>query len=120
MITDESVTSSGFTAISFFLPTIVLLVAFYPLAVISPTAGDYFAISGILTGTAVCGIHYVGDPGIFNSCCHYRVAKCGRSRLLCRGSQFGRAQYLLPLTRNLKAAGGNGVYGAPCFTGRGL
>jgi NO-binding membrane sensor protein with MHYT domain len=67
--------SSGFTAISFFLPIIVLLAAFYLLAVTSSKAGGYFlAISGILTGTAVCGMHYVGELGIVNYHCSYRVA----------------------------------------------
>jgi NO-binding membrane sensor protein with MHYT domain len=67
--------SPGFTAISFFLPIIVLLAAFYLLAVTSSKAGGYFlAISGILTGIAVCSMHYVGQLGIVNYRCHYRVA----------------------------------------------
>ena len=67
--------NSGFTAISFFLPIGVLLAAFYLLAVTSSKAGGFFlAISGFLTGTAVCGMHYVGQLGIVNYHCRYRVA----------------------------------------------
>jgi NO-binding membrane sensor protein with MHYT domain len=66
--------SSGYTAISFFLPIVVLLAAFYLLAVTS-TAGYYFLVtSAFLTGTAVCGMHYVGELGIINYSCSYRVA----------------------------------------------
>lgn len=66
--------SSTFTAISFFLPIVVLLAAFYLLAVTS-TAGTFFlAISAFLTGTAVCGMHYVGQLGIINYRCSYQAA----------------------------------------------
>ena len=66
--------SSGFTAISFFLPIVVLLVAFYLLALHPKAGGLFLAISGLLTGTAVCGMHYVGQLGIINYRCSYRTA----------------------------------------------
>ena len=75
--------SSGFTAISFFLPIGVLLAAFYLLAVTSSKAGGLFlAISGFLTGTAVCGMHYVGQLGIVNYHCHYRTANVAGAGLI--------------------------------------
>jgi NO-binding membrane sensor protein with MHYT domain len=58
--------SGGFTAASFFLPIVVLLVAFYLLGVVDRGNWYYIAASGLLTGTAVCGMHYVGQLGISN------------------------------------------------------
>lgn len=70
----QIVYSSAFTALSFFLPILVLLVAFYILAVTGKANRIFIVISGFLTGTAVCGMHYVGQLGIANYSCSYRVA----------------------------------------------
>jgi NO-binding membrane sensor protein with MHYT domain len=65
--------NSGYAAISFFLSIVVLSAAFYFLAV-SSTAGGYFlATSAFLTGTAVCGMNFVGQLGVINYSCYYRV-----------------------------------------------
>lgn len=68
--------SPGFTAFSVFLPIIVLLAAFYFLG------GDnskprplHLLLAAVLTGTAVCGMHYVGNAGIQNYHCTYDPAK---------------------------------------------
>jgi NO-binding membrane sensor protein with MHYT domain len=65
--------SPGFTALSFFLPIIVLLKAFYFLGSTSNAKPLFIILAGILTGTAVCGMHYLGDYGIANYTCHYRI-----------------------------------------------
>lgn len=65
--------NSGFTALSFFLPIGVLLGAFYLLGVTEKHDQIYIVLSGILTGAAVCGMHYVGQLGITNYHCHYLV-----------------------------------------------
>lgn len=69
----QIVYNSGFTAISFFLPIGVLLAAFYLLGVTERRGWYYVTISGVLTGTAVCGMHYVGQLGIANYQCQYHV-----------------------------------------------
>ncbi|KAL1957888.1 hypothetical protein VTO42DRAFT_5453 [Malbranchea cinnamomea] len=63
--------NSGFTAISFFLPIIVLMAAFYFIGVTE--FADWWSIpwAGALTGAAVCGMHYVGQQGISNYRCTY-------------------------------------------------
>lgn len=58
--------SGGFTAASFFLPIVVLLVAFYLLGVLDRGHWYFIAISALLTGSAVCGMHFVGQLGISN------------------------------------------------------
>ncbi|KAI1624758.1 hypothetical protein EDD37DRAFT_358336 [Exophiala viscosa] len=66
--------SSGPTAASFFLPIAVLLFAFYLLGNMSNKARHrYIAIAGVLTGAAVCGMHYMGQLGIANYDCTYQV-----------------------------------------------
>ncbi|KAK2873657.1 hypothetical protein FQN49_002190 [Arthroderma sp. PD_2] len=65
--------SSSFTATSFFLPIGVLLFAFYFIGA-SERAGYWYIIAtGTLTGVAVCGMHYVGQLGIANYSCTYKV-----------------------------------------------
>lgn len=65
--------SPGFTALSFFLPILVLLMAFYFLGSTSDAKPGYIVLGGILTGTAVCGMHYLGDYGIANYTCTYKL-----------------------------------------------
>ena len=61
----------AFTAVSFFLPVLVILTAFY--AINFEAKADYFSIllSGFLTGASVCGMHFVGQLGISNYSCSY-------------------------------------------------
>jgi NO-binding membrane sensor protein with MHYT domain len=67
--------SPGFTALSVFLPVIVLGGAFYFLGTNRSRARPiYLVLAGVLTGTAVCGMHYVGNAGIRNYHCHYKPA----------------------------------------------
>ncbi len=63
----------GFTALSFFVPILVLPFAFY---LLGPPAGArpiHLVIAGFLTGAAICGMHYVGQLGIENYHCSYRA-----------------------------------------------
>ena len=66
--------SPGFTALSFFLPILVLLIAFHFLASTTHAKPLYIILAGILAGTAICGMHYLGDYGIANYSCHYQIA----------------------------------------------
>jgi NO-binding membrane sensor protein with MHYT domain len=63
--------SGGCTAASFFLPIVVLLVAFYLLGVVDRGNWYFIGFSALLTGTAVCGMHYVGQLGISNYSINY-------------------------------------------------
>jgi NO-binding membrane sensor protein with MHYT domain len=65
--------NSAYTAISFFLPILVLLAAFYMLGIPDRAHPLHVALGGVLTGTAVCGMHYVGQLGIENYRCSYQV-----------------------------------------------
>jgi NO-binding membrane sensor protein with MHYT domain len=64
----------GYTAISFFLPIVVLLFAFYTLAISTRARQIWIMIAGFFTGTAVCGMHYLGQYSVENYYCSYRVA----------------------------------------------
>ncbi|OAP57417.1 hypothetical protein AYL99_08155 [Fonsecaea erecta] len=63
----------GFTAISFFMPIIVLLFAFYTLGMPTRARQLHVAIASCLTGAAVCAMHYLGQYGVENYVCSYRV-----------------------------------------------
>ena len=65
--------SSTFTAVSFFLPFVVLLSAFYLMATTAHASYILTAVSGILVGAAVCDMHYLGQLGIVNYSCRYHV-----------------------------------------------
>jgi NO-binding membrane sensor protein with MHYT domain len=80
--------SSGYTAISFFPLPIVVLAAFHLLAVTSTAGSCFLVISAFLTGTAVCGMHYVGELRIINYSCPYRVANVVRAGLIAIFASF--------------------------------
>lgn len=65
--------SPRFTALSFFLPIVVLTIAFYFVGTSERADVLYIAGTGALTGAAVCGMHYVGQLGIANFRCSYQV-----------------------------------------------
>lgn len=62
---------SGFTALSFFLPIVMLTVAFYFIGVTEKADNWYIIFAGTLTGASACGMHYVGQLGITNYQCVY-------------------------------------------------
>jgi NO-binding membrane sensor protein with MHYT domain len=67
----QIVYSSGYTAVSFFLPIAVLLGAFYFIGISEGASPWRITLGGVLTGLAVCGMHYVGQLGIANYTCIY-------------------------------------------------
>lgn len=58
--------SPGFTAGSFFLPVCVVAVAFYFFSVSEKVSILGTMVGGLLVGSAVCGMHYMGQKGIAN------------------------------------------------------
>jgi NO-binding membrane sensor protein with MHYT domain len=65
--------SSGFTAISIFLPISVLMLAFYFIGITEHLNLVFICLAGSLTGVAICGMHYVGQLGINNYNLHYSI-----------------------------------------------
>lgn len=58
--------SPGFTAGSFFLPVCVVAIAFYFFSVSENVRIQGAMVGGLLVGSAVCGMHYLGQKGIAN------------------------------------------------------
>ena len=56
----------GYTAGSFFLPVCVVALAFYLFSVSEKVSILGTLIGGLLVGSAVCGMHYMGQKGIAN------------------------------------------------------
>lgn len=65
--------SQGFTALSFFVPILVLLAAFMAVGSSDKISKIRLAIGGALAGLAICGMHYLGQAGISNYTCVYSV-----------------------------------------------
>ena len=63
-----------FTAVSFVLPVCVMLMAFYAVGFEEKAGYIRILTGGVLTGSSVCGMHYVGQLGISNYHCSYSVA----------------------------------------------
>ena len=64
--------SAGFTAISFFLPVIVVFLAF---VTVGNNKRSYTRLGcgGALVGLGVCAMNYVGQAGIYNYDCLYII-----------------------------------------------
>ncbi|KAI9761624.1 MAG: hypothetical protein M1840_001740 [Geoglossum simile] len=65
--------SPGYTTLSFFVPIAVLFAAFSMLGTSETISKVRTGISGTLAGLAICGMHYLGQAGISNYNCSYRV-----------------------------------------------
>ncbi|KAF4982542.1 hypothetical protein FZEAL_1852 [Fusarium zealandicum] len=66
--------STGFTAVSFFVPILVLLAAFVAVGTNNAVSWWRLISGGVLCGTAVCGMHYLGNASIDNYACVYKPA----------------------------------------------
>ena len=64
--------NAAYTAASFFLPICVLSIAFYVLGLSGKVNIVRIIIVGVLTGAAICGMHYSGQGGIANYIVTYR------------------------------------------------
>ncbi|KAJ5746158.1 hypothetical protein N7520_011340 [Penicillium odoratum] len=72
----------AFTGTSFVLPVVVLLAAFYSVGVQEKAGYIRILLGGLLTGSSVCGMHYVGQLGISNYKCSYHVANVVGSAII--------------------------------------
>ena len=66
--------SSGFTALSFFIPIVVLFLAFSAVGSNEKVSLVRIAMGGALAGLGICGMHYLGQAGISNYDCIYVIA----------------------------------------------
>ncbi|KAJ2901274.1 mhyt domain signaling [Zalerion maritima] len=65
--------SSGYTALSFFVPIVVLLLAFIATGTNNAVSWWRIVVGGVLAGNAICGMHYLGNASIENYTCVYSV-----------------------------------------------
>lgn len=72
----------AFTGTSFVLPVAVLLAAFYSVGVEQKASYIRILLGGLLTGSSVCGMHYVGQLGISNYKCSYHAANVVGSAII--------------------------------------
>ena len=63
--------SPGFTASSFFLPICGVGIAFYFFSISDSISPLTTLINGLLMGSAVCGMHYMGQGGLANYSASY-------------------------------------------------
>ena len=61
--------SPAFTIGSFFLPIVVIAVAFFVVSASRKVNAINFVLGGLITGTAICGMHYLGATGVRNYVC---------------------------------------------------
>ena len=65
--------SAGFTVSSFLLPIFVLAIAFYLFSTSESVSMLGTTIGGVLTGVAVCGMHYMSQIGLANYATSYAI-----------------------------------------------
>lgn len=65
--------SGGITVASFFVPILVLLVAFVAVGTQDECQWWRIGSAGSLSGGAICGMHYLGDRAISNYQCSYVI-----------------------------------------------
>ena len=65
--------SAGLTAVSFFLPIIVIFMAFAAVGANEVVSFVRLGLGGTLAGLGVCGMHYLGQASITNYDCLYYV-----------------------------------------------
>lgn len=66
--------SAGLTTISFFLPIIVIFMAFAAVGSNEEISVVRLVLGGTLAGLGICGMHYLGQASITNYDCVYFVA----------------------------------------------
>jgi NO-binding membrane sensor protein with MHYT domain len=69
----QIVYSAGFTVVSFFIPVLIILIAFASVGWNDTMNTTRVVLGGALTGFAVCGMHYLGQAGISNYECLYPI-----------------------------------------------
>lgn len=74
--------SATFSALSFFVPILVIFTAFMAVGSYERVGKLRVIIGGTLSGLAICGMHYLGQAGIQNYTCVYDVANIAASAII--------------------------------------
>jgi NO-binding membrane sensor protein with MHYT domain len=69
----QIVYSTGITVLSFFIPIMVLAIAFVAVGTQNSVSWWRITIGGTLAGSAICGMHYLGNASIYNYKCVYDI-----------------------------------------------
>ena len=69
----QIVYSPLFTALSFFLPIVVVFLAFCAVGYDNNVSFSRIIVRGVLVGFGICGMHYLGQAGISNYTCEYKT-----------------------------------------------
>lgn len=72
----------AFTAVSFFVPIVVLLAAFITLGSNEKVSWLRVGLGGALAGLSICGMHYLGQAGILNYIAEYTVGNVVGSAII--------------------------------------
>lgn len=72
----------GFTALSFFVPILVLLAAILAVGSNEKVSIVRIVLGGTLAGLGICGMHYLGQAGISNYNCIYQVGNIVGSAII--------------------------------------
>jgi NO-binding membrane sensor protein with MHYT domain len=78
----QIVFSEGVTALSFFVPILVLMLAFVAIGTNAVVSWWRISAGGVLCGSGVCGMHYLGNASIENYHCEYEPANVAGSALI--------------------------------------
>lgn len=74
--------SSGYGALSFFLPIIVLLAAFMVIGANYKVSWKRLCCGGVLSGAAICGMHYLGNAAVDNYSLEYNTVYVAMASLV--------------------------------------
>jgi NO-binding membrane sensor protein with MHYT domain len=72
----------GYTALSFFVPILVLLAAFLAVGSNDSVSWIRLVLGGTLAGLAICGMHYLGQAGISNYTSVYNIGNVVGSAII--------------------------------------
>ncbi|KAI1780592.1 hypothetical protein F4818DRAFT_451026 [Hypoxylon cercidicola] len=88
--------SFSYRALSFFLPIVVLLAAFLAIGANYNVSWKRICCGGILSGVAICGMHYLGNAAISNYNLEYdRVYVAGASLIAIFDSVFSMSLFFM-------------------------
>ncbi|KAI9829072.1 MAG: hypothetical protein M1832_000095 [Thelocarpon impressellum] len=74
--------NSGFTALSFFIPILVVLTAFLAIGSNERVGKCRVVLGGTIAGLAMCGMHYLGQAGIANYTSVYAAVNIAASAVI--------------------------------------
>ncbi|PWW78923.1 hypothetical protein C7212DRAFT_275219 [Tuber magnatum] len=92
--------SSTFTALSFFVPILVLFLAYLLIGTNEDVGYLRLGFGGTFAGLSICGMHYLGQSGIENYRSHYAVNYVVASIFIAVSSTIGALAIFFILRKN--------------------